>query len=58
MLLCEGPSKLQDFLDRLNGNVGRFSMSFSPLKCKVLLRYWIGSKPHLVLAGNKLGLRG
>lgn len=46
VLLCEDPSKLQVFLDRLNDSAGMLEMSYEPSSCKIPLEDWIGSKPN------------
>lgn len=54
VVLHWNPSKLQLFLDRLNGSVGTLEVGFAPSKCKFLLQDRIGSKRNLILPGVQL----
>lgn len=53
-LVSEDPTNLQVSLDRVNDSVGMYRMRFAPSKCKMRLSNWIGSKPDLFLAREKL----
>ena len=53
-LLGSDPSEMQMILNNLNNSAARFGMRFTPAKCKVLLQDWVGSNPHLMLAGEPI----
>ncbi|KER21178.1 hypothetical protein T265_10433 [Opisthorchis viverrini] len=46
--------QMQTILSNLNYSVARFGMRFTSAKCKVLLQDWVGSNPHLMLAGEPI----
>lgn len=56
VLLNEGPSELQIFLERLNDSACMFVVHFPLKNCKTLFRDWIGSKLNPVLAGGQMSV--
>lgn len=55
MLLNGGPIKLRVSLRRQNDSIDVRGRHSAPLKCKMLLLDWIGSKLNLIIAGQQLG---
>ncbi|KER29170.1 hypothetical protein T265_13440, partial [Opisthorchis viverrini] len=53
-LLGSDSSQIQTILNKLNNSSARFGMHFTPTKCKKLLQDWLGSNPHLMLAGEPI----
>ncbi|KER19536.1 hypothetical protein T265_15512, partial [Opisthorchis viverrini] len=47
---------MQIILSNLSNSASRFGMRFTPAKCKMLLRDWVGSNPSLVLADEPIEL--